>query len=119
MRRVIGTIKDKDTGINIDITEEDHRTVIFAAGATLDGDGANGQFGQPPCYAPPSYHGPTLDLLANADHPGNWYGVVTEGGTPVVQTQNDPCQGAYVSATSLFLPGEGGGVEGQIEKVAA
>ena len=108
MSRVIGTIKDKDTGINIDITEEDDGSVVFAAGATIDGDGASGQVGEPPCYAPSSYQGHTLDVLANAGHPGNWYGVVTEGGTPIVQTQNDPCPGAYVSATALFLPDKNG-----------
>ena len=108
MSRVIGTIKDKDTGINIDITEEDDGSVVFAAGATIDGDGASGQVGEPPCYAPSSYRGHTLDVLANAGHPGNWYGVVTEGGTPIVQTQNDPCPGAYVSATALFLPDKNG-----------
>jgi len=109
MSKRIGTIKDNDTGINIDITEEDDGSIVFAAGATLDGDGANGQFGGPPCYAPPSYQGHTLDILANAGHPGNWYGVVTgNDGTPAVQTQTDPCPGAYVSATSLHLPDQNG-----------
>ena len=88
----IGTINGND------IVERDDGSVTFSAGATLDGDGANGQFGQPPCYAPPSFHGPTLDVLANAGHPGNWYGVVTETGdekgTPIVQKATDPCPGA-------------------------
>ena len=97
----IGTINGND------IVERDDGSVTFSAGATLDGDGANGQFGQPPCYAPPSFHRPTLDVLANAGHPGNWYGVVTdtgdEKGTPIVQKATDPCPGAYISATSLHL----------------
>ena len=44
--------------------------------------------------------------------PGNWFGVVTDNGevtgTPIVQKDTDPCPGAYVSATSLHLPGEDG-----------
>jgi hypothetical protein len=109
MSTKIGTIKDKDTGINIDITEENDGSVTFAAGATLDGDGANGQAKQPPCYAPSSYSGHTLDVLANAGGPGNWYGVVTDGnGDPFVQKQTDPAPGAYISATSLHLPDSNG-----------
>ncbi len=96
----------------IDIIELDDGSVRFFAGATLDGDGANGQFGQPPCYAPDSYDEPTLDILANAGEPGDWYGVITNTGTkkgkPIVQKKTDPCPGAYISATSLYLPGENG-----------
>ena len=77
--------------------------------ARLDGDGANGQFGQPPCYAPASFAGKTLDDLRNAGGPGNWFGVVTDtgktSGTPIVQGPGDPCPGAFVSATSLHLRG--------------
>ena len=95
-----------------DIVEMDDGSVRFFAGATLDGDGANGQFGEPPCYAPDSYDGQTLDILANAGEPGNWYGVVTntgkKKGRPIVQRKTDPCPGAYVSATSLYLPGKNG-----------
>ena len=83
MSKTIGNIKGSD------IVEEDDKSVTFTAGAQLDGDGANGQFGEPPCYAPASYQGKTLDLLANAGSPGNWYGVVTDtgknNGTPIVQ----------------------------------
>jgi hypothetical protein len=95
-----------------DIVEQDDKSVTFTAAAQLDGDGANGQFGQPPCYAPESFPGRTLDVLANAGGPGNWFGVVTHTGesdvTPVVQTPQDPCPGAYVSATSLHLAGPDG-----------
>lgn len=53
-----------------------------------------------------------MDVLANAGRPGNWFGVVTDtaeqDGTPVVQGPQDPCPGAYVSATSLHLPGQDG-----------
>lgn len=96
--RTIGTIHGKA------IIEQDDGSVTFSAGATIDGDGASGQFGGPPCYAPASYGGQTLDILANAGSPGDWYGVVTgNSGTPIIQGQNDPCPGAYVSATSLRL----------------
>jgi hypothetical protein len=104
--RTIGTINGND------IIEQDDGSVTFSAGATLDGDGANGQFGEPPCYAPSSYDGPTLDVLANAGYPGNWYGVVTdtgnEDGNPIVQNATDPFPGAYISATSLNLLDEDG-----------
>src|SRR4029453_5182853 len=104
--RTIGTIQGSD------IIELDDGSVRFFAGATLDGDGGNGQFGEPPCYAPDSYNGQTLDVLANAGEPGNWYGVVTntgrKNGKPIVQKKTDPCPGAYVSATSLHLPRKNG-----------
>ena len=95
-----------------DITELDDGSIRFFAGATIDGDGANGQFGQPPCYAPNCYGAQTLDVLANAGEPGNWFGVVTNTGentgNPIVQQKTDPCPGAYVSATSLCLRGKNG-----------
>ncbi|MEI7869725.1 MAG: hypothetical protein WCI11_17700 [Candidatus Methylumidiphilus sp.] len=104
--KTIGTIHGNK------IEEQNDGSVTFSAGATLDGDGANGQFGGLPCYAPSSYAGGTLDLLANAGHPGKWFGVVTndgkETGTPIVQSTTDPCPGAYVSATSLHLSDPGG-----------
>src|SRR5438093_9537435 len=104
--RKIGTISGNE------IIEQNDGSVTFSAGATLDGDGANGQFGEPPCYAPASYHGTTLDVIGNAGGPGNWYGVVTdtgdENGTPIVQKATDPCPGPYISATSLHLLDESG-----------
>jgi hypothetical protein len=103
MSRKIGTINGSD------IIEQDDLSVTFASGATLDGDGANGQFGGDPCYAPSTYTGRTLDVIGNAGGPGNWYGVVTdENGDPIVQSATDPCPGAYVSATSLHLPDASG-----------
>jgi Fungal chitosanase of glycosyl hydrolase group 75 len=89
------------------IVEQDDGSVTFSAGATLDGDGANGQFGGFPCYAPKSFRGGTLDILANAGSPGDWFGIVTDTGEttgkPILQGENDPCPGAFVSATSLHL----------------
>jgi hypothetical protein len=99
--RIIGTIQGNK------IVEQDDGSVTFSAGATLDGDGANGQFGGLPCYAPASFRGRTLDVIGNAGHPGNWFGVVTDTGTknvtPIMQGASDPCPGAYVSATSLHV----------------
>lgn len=104
--RTIGTIQGNN------IVENDDGSVTFFAGATLDGDGANGQFGGLPCYAPASFRGGTLDILANAGRSGNWFGVVTDtghsAGDPVIQNENHPCPGAYISATSLFLLDENG-----------
>jgi hypothetical protein len=63
----------------------------------IDADGA------PNAYAPKGT--PALDYLANAGHPGDWYGIVTDNGqgdgNPVVQESNDPCPGSYVSTTAL------------------
>src|SRR5215470_8250935 len=102
MSKIIGNIKGSE------IVEEDDESVTFTAGAQLDGDGANGQFGEPPCYAPASYKGKTLDVLANAGGPGDWFGVVTDtgedDGTPVKQKASGPAPGAFVSATSYRWP---------------
>jgi hypothetical protein len=68
--------------------------LVWEAGLAIDADGS------PRAYAPPGMHG--LDLLANAGHPGNWWGVVTDvRGQPVVQGQDDPAPGRYVSTTAL------------------
>jgi hypothetical protein len=79
-----------------------------AAGMTIDGDGANGQTGGVPVYAPAGFTPPPLDFLANAGGPGNWFGVVTDtgkkDGTPVKQNASDPAPGAFVSATSYRWP---------------
>ncbi len=101
MKRTFGTIQGNR------IIEQDDHSITFLTGATLDGDGANGQFGHPPCYAPKSFRGATLDVLGNAGKPGNWYGVLTDTndsrGIPLVQDKDDPCLGAYISTTSLHL----------------
>lgn len=69
------------------------------AGMMIDADGANGQ-SSAPVYAPKGFTPEPLDFLANAGHPGDWFGVVTIGGVPVIQGPTDPAPGAYVSATS-------------------
>jgi hypothetical protein len=69
---------------------------FFMAGMAVDADGA------PNAYGPPTH--PSLDYLANAGHPGNWWGIVTENGTtsgtPYVQPDGD-YKGFYLSPTSL------------------
>jgi hypothetical protein len=60
----------------------------------IDGDGA------PNCYAPVGSGLVALDYLANAGGPGNWYGIYTVNGIPIIQGPNDPCPGYYVSTTS-------------------
>ena len=56
----------------------------FFTGMSIDADGA------PKAYHP-NGSPPGLDDLANAGHPGNWWGmIVTLGGTPVVQRAGDP-----------------------------
>lgn len=78
------------------------------AGMQIDADGANGQTGGVPVYAPSGYIPAPLDYLANAGSTGNWYGVVTDtgqkNGKPVKQGINGPAPGAYVSATSYRWP---------------
>jgi hypothetical protein len=78
------------------------------AGMQIDADGANGQTGGVPVYAPKGYTPAPLDFLENGGGPGDWFGVVTntgeEDGTPVKQTKTGPAPGAYVSATSYRWP---------------
>ena len=78
------------------------------AGMQIDADGANGQTGGVPVYAPKGFTPAPLDFLANAGGPGDWFGVVTdtgeEDGTPVKQNSSGPAPGAFVSATSYRWP---------------
>ncbi len=71
-------------------------TKLFWTGhARVDADGS------PRAYGPDNTG---LDYTANAGHPGNWYGVVTDNGkrsgTPIVQGPDDPYPGLWVSTTS-------------------
>ena len=78
------------------------------AGMMIDADGANGQTGGVPVYAPKGFTPAPLDFLANAGGPGDWFGVVTDtgedDGTPVKQKASGPAPGAFVSATSYRWP---------------
>lgn len=64
----------------------------YRAGLTIDADGDERAYG-------PGNKG--LDYTANAGHPGNWWGVVTDNGKPVTQGPTDPAPGYYVSTTAL------------------
>ena len=67
--------------------------LAFEHGLSIDADGS------PHAYHPTSGMG--LDFLANAGSPGNWWGILTKNGEPLVQTENDPAPGFYISTTSL------------------
>jgi hypothetical protein len=71
--------------------------IYWTAGLAIDADGS------PHAYHPDSALG--LDRLANAGHPGNWWGVVTDNGKasgpPVIQSLDDPAPGYFISTTSL------------------
>lgn len=55
--------------------------------------------GSPRAYAPPPKEG--LDYLANAGHPGNWWGLACDQhGEPYVQLADNPAPGFYVSTTT-------------------
>jgi len=76
--------------------------VIYQGGLAIDADGS------PFAYHPEPNSDKGLDYLADAGSPGNWWGIATENGqssgTPVVQGENDPAPGYYVSTTSLIDP---------------
>lgn len=72
--------------------------VEFTADGDIDADGAYR------AYHPQSQKG--LDALANAGHPGNWWGIDTDRtGRPFIQQPGDPAPGFYVSSTSYQWPG--------------
>jgi hypothetical protein len=76
----------------------------FVAGMTIDADGANGHDGSKRgAYGPPGTK--PLDWLANAGDEGNWWGIVTVNGRPVVQKKSDPAPGYYISTTSYQRKG--------------
>lgn len=68
--------------------------LCWTSGLSVDGDGA------PNCYGPPGSE--TLDDLACAGHPGNWWGLACDAsGQPYVQTIDDFYPGYYISVTAL------------------
>ena len=74
------------------------RALFFVAGMAIDADGS------PRAYHPRGSP-PGLDFLANAGHPGNFFGIITDShGNPVVQKAHDPAPGFFVSPTSLQRP---------------
>lgn len=78
------------------------RALMWSAGLAIDADGA------PDAYAPPGSGLKGRDALPNAGRPGNWWGLATDSGKPdgepIVQGEDDPCPGFYVSPTALCDP---------------
>ena len=72
--------------------------IFWTSGMNIDADGS------PRAYHPVSDSG--LDALANAGHKGDWWGIVTLKGEPVVQGSDDPVPGFYISCTALVCPGK-------------
>jgi hypothetical protein len=71
--------------------------LLYKAGATICGDGS------PHCYHKDNSQ--ALDYLANAGHPGSWWGVATDSsGQPIVQSIFDSAPGYYVSTTAHVVP---------------
>lgn len=71
---------------------------VYRAGLAVDADGAYR------AYHPDNRLG--FDSIEHAGHPGNWWALATDTGTPkgrpVVQGKDDPAPGYYVSMTALF-----------------
>ncbi len=68
--------------------------IMYKAKLYIDADGS------PRAYGP---NNSGLDYTANAGHPGNWWGVVTNSnGNPIIQGSGSPYPGLYVSTTSLM-----------------
>ncbi len=71
----------------------DSRAFFFVSGMAIDADGA------PNAYNPDDTG---LDELANAGVPARWNGIITDRhGDPLIQQENDPFPGYYISCTSL------------------
>ena len=73
-------------------------SIVFLGRFTIDADGA------PRAYGP---NNSGLDDLGNAGRPGNWWALATTAagcgpsGTPVLQANDDPAPGFYVSKTTM------------------
>lgn len=76
--------------------------IEYTAGMTIDGDGA------PQCYHPTGSP-PGLDYTGNAGKPGNWWALATDNkepdGEPIIQDEDDPAPGFYVSMTAYTNKG--------------
>ena len=82
----------------LQLSSEGREVVTFTSGATIDADGS------PRAYHPQGK--PGLDYLENAGRPGNWWGIATRRGSPVIQGKDDPAPGFYVSTTAYMHRGE-------------
>ena len=76
---------------------EDKNLYVVTTGFMIDADGS-----------PKAYHkddAKALDHLSNAGSPGNWWALVTNNakpdGEPLIQNENDPAPGYYISMTTL------------------
>lgn len=82
---------------NINTLDDDDSAFFYESGMEIDADGGYH------AYNPDGKSG--LDYLANAGQPGNWWALVTDNGqasgNPVIQTDDDPAPGFYISTTSL------------------
>src|SRR6266481_3853569 len=82
---------------NINTLDDDDSAFFYESGMEIDADGAYH------AYNPDGKSG--LDYLANAGHSGNWWALVTDNGqpsgSPLIQTDDDPAPGFYISTTSL------------------
>ena len=78
-----------------------HHAIFYKSGLAVDADGAFR------AYHPDDSLG--LDALVHAGHPGNWWALVTDNekrsGRPVLQGEDDPAPGFYVSTTALYDAG--------------
>jgi hypothetical protein len=74
----------------------DSSAFFFVSGMTIDADGS------PNAYSPDDSG---LDELTNAGDPTHWDGIITDrDGNPLIQGENDPFPGYYISCTSLEDP---------------
>jgi len=93
--RVVGETVKIINGVKVGT---DGFAFFWVSGMAVDADGSFHAFH--PSGAPPG-----LENTYNAGRPGNWYGLITDNGTPsgnpVVQTASDPAPGFYVSRTDL------------------
>ena len=84
----------------INTLQDDPSAFFYQSGFQIDADGAYR------AYHPNNK--PGLDYLANGGKPGNWWALVTDNGrrngNPVIQSDDDPAPGYYISMTSLEDP---------------
>lgn len=70
-----------------------NNVLYFISGMNIDADGS------PHAYHPVSDSG--LDKLSSGGYNTNWSGILALKGVPIIQGENDPAPGFYVSPTSL------------------
>ena len=78
---------------NVRLLLDEEELLVMEGGMSIDADGA------PHAYSPIPEQG--LDALEHAGSPGNWAGIATREGEPIVQGPDEPAPGYYVSTTAL------------------